>query len=62
LIEVLERVTTGTDEGFAAKLFGELAVYAQGIRELREISRQSPGLFTPANNNDKDKTGQSSLF
>ncbi|MDR1863533.1 MAG: hypothetical protein LBQ67_06405 [Treponema sp.] len=62
LIEVLEHVTTGTDEDFTAKLFGELAAYAKGVRELWEISRQSPKLFTPANDNDKDKMGQSSFF
>jgi hypothetical protein len=39
LEDVLVRVTEGTDEAFKARLFGELAAYAKGARELRDLAR-----------------------
>jgi hypothetical protein len=45
LKEVLVRVTTGADEDFALRLYGELAAYARGVRELWDLSRMNQELF-----------------
>jgi hypothetical protein len=48
LFDELVRVTAGIDEDFKARLYGELAFYERGIRELRLLSRMNPDLFSIA--------------
>jgi hypothetical protein len=45
LLEVLSHVTAGADEAFTARLYGNLASHARGIRELWDLARKSPDLF-----------------
>jgi hypothetical protein len=45
LLDELVDITAGTDETFEKRLYGELAAYARGIRELWELTRMSPDLF-----------------
>jgi hypothetical protein len=44
--EELLRLTTGADEAFAARLYGELVAHAQGIREVWDLARTAPLLFS----------------
>jgi hypothetical protein len=62
LLDVLAHVTVGADESFQAKLYGELAVYARGIREAWDLSRQSQELFTVEDESNKHKKDQLTLF
>lgn len=45
--EVLSRVTAGTDVAFASRLYGELAAFAKGVREVWDLSRMNRDLFSP---------------
>jgi hypothetical protein len=45
--EVLVRLTSGTDEAFVPRLYGELAAYAKGVRETWDLSRMNQELFSP---------------
>ncbi|MDR1904865.1 MAG: hypothetical protein LBQ88_21605 [Treponema sp.] len=42
-LALLSQVTDGTDEGFQTKLYGELAVYARGVREAWDVAQSVPG-------------------
>jgi len=45
--EELTRAVSGTDSGFRARFYGELAAYIRGLRGLWEYRRQNPELWTP---------------
>ncbi|MDR2784641.1 MAG: hypothetical protein LBB83_01870 [Treponema sp.] len=45
LEDVLVRVIEGTDEVFTLRLYGELAAFAKGVREVWDLSRMNQDLF-----------------
>jgi hypothetical protein len=46
-LEELEAVIQGTDPDFSRRLYGELASYARGLRELWNLDKRNPSLFSP---------------
>lgn len=55
LNDELVRLTTGADDLFAARLYGELVSYARGVRELWDLTCMSPDLFKAAEANFENK-------
>jgi hypothetical protein len=47
--DMLVRLTAGTDDNFAPRLYGELAAYAKGVREVWDLSRMNRELFSIEN-------------
>jgi hypothetical protein len=45
LEDVLAGVVAGTDGDFAPRLYGELAAFAKGVREIWDLSRINQDLF-----------------
>jgi hypothetical protein len=62
LLEELARVTAGMDEAFTARLYGELASYAGGVRELWDLARKSPDLFSEPEEKNKSPRNQRELL
>jgi hypothetical protein len=57
LNDELARITEGADETFIARLYGELALYARGVRERWDLSRKSPELFKVEESRRKAEKG-----
>jgi hypothetical protein len=62
LLEELTRVTAGVDEAFTARLYGELASYAGGVRELWDMVQKSSDLFSETKEKNKSPQNQRDLF
>jgi hypothetical protein len=62
LLAVLAEITVGADEAFQSRLYGELAAYARGVRELRDLTLMSPALFQTEGSERSEKKLQSELF
>jgi hypothetical protein len=46
-LDEVQKAIEGTDEAFARRLYGELAAYARGLRELWNLDKRNPSLFSP---------------
>ncbi|MDR3140026.1 MAG: hypothetical protein LBT95_10220 [Treponema sp.] len=62
LVNELVRLTEGIDENFKSRLYGELAAYARGVRELMNLTRLSPELFQIKESEDNKKKFEFELF
>jgi hypothetical protein len=60
LQDVLVRVTQGADEDFTLRLYGELAAFAKGVREVWDLSRMNRELFRQEE--EKIKSNDQELF
>ncbi|MDR2178488.1 MAG: hypothetical protein LBP20_10690 [Treponema sp.] len=60
LQEVLVRVTQGADEDFTLRLYGELAAFAKGVREVWDLFRMNRDLFRQEE--EKNKRSVPELF
>jgi hypothetical protein len=60
LQDVLFRVTQGADEDFKLRLYGELAAFAKGVREVWDLSRMNRELFRQEE--EKNKISVPELF
>jgi hypothetical protein len=55
LQDVLARVIEGADEAFTLRLYGELAAFAKGVREVWDLSRINRKLFRQEEDEKKSR-------